>query len=84
MEFLKAAEEHGLGYLQLKTMARNSLQYAFIAGESLWRDGRKFIPVAQCAEELNSNSCKQYIEKSDKAKLQWKLEEDLKVFERLW
>jgi adenosine deaminase len=30
MEFLKAAEDQGLGYLQLKTMARNSLQYAFI------------------------------------------------------
>lgn len=84
LEFLKAAEEHGLGYLQLKTMARNSLQYAFVLGESLWRDGRKFIPVAQCAKDLNSNSCKQYIEKSDKAKLQWKLEEDFKAFERLW
>ena len=83
MEFLKAAEEQGLGYLQLKTMARNSLQYAFIAGESLWRDGRKFVPVAQCAE-LNSSSCKQFIENSEKAKLQWKLEDDFKAFERLW
>jgi hypothetical protein len=31
-EFLKAVQDQGLGYLQLKAMARNSLQYAFIAG----------------------------------------------------
>jgi adenosine deaminase len=29
-EYLKAAEEHGLGYLQLKAIARNSLRYAFV------------------------------------------------------
>ena len=29
-EYLKAVEEHGLSYLQLKAIARNSLQYAFI------------------------------------------------------
>jgi adenosine deaminase len=33
-EYLRAAEEQGLGYLQLKAIARNSLQHAFIeAGE---------------------------------------------------
>ena len=37
-EYLKAAEDHGLGYNQLKTMARNSLQYAFLPGASLWAD----------------------------------------------
>ena len=35
-EFLKAAEEQGLGYLQFKTMARTSLQFAFLPGASLW------------------------------------------------
>jgi len=30
MEFLKAAQDQGLGYLQLKTLARNSLRYAFL------------------------------------------------------
>jgi adenosine deaminase len=29
-EYLKAAEEQGLGYLQLKAIARNSLKYAFV------------------------------------------------------
>jgi adenosine deaminase len=86
-EFLKAAQEQGLGYVQLKTMARNSLQYAFIAGGSLWKDARKFVPAAQCAQDvavmkLSSPGCRNYLEGSEKAKLQWKLEEDFRAFER--
>ena len=85
-EYLKAAEDHGLGYVQLKTMARNSLQYAFLPGASLWADARKFIPVAQCAKDIPSGSavsgtCKQFLAASEKARLQWKLEEELKSFE---
>jgi hypothetical protein len=87
VEFLKAAEEQGLGYLQLKTMARNSLQYAFIAGESLWSDQRKFVPVVQCARDaadtrLTSNSCRKFLAGSEKAMLQWQLEQDFNAFER--
>jgi adenosine deaminase len=48
-EYLKAAEEHGLGYLQLKAIARNSLKYAFVEEsvkaqlqKSLEEDFRKF------------------------------------------
>jgi hypothetical protein len=89
LEFLKAAEEQGLGYLQLKTMARNSLQFAFIAGDSLWRDGRKFVPVVQCARDveemkLTSNNCRQFLNGNEKARLQWQLEQDLNTFEREW
>jgi len=89
MEYLKAAEDQGLGYLQLKTMARNSLQYAFIAGESLWSDSRKFVPVAQCARDveemkLTSNSCRQFLAGNEKSKLQWQLEEEFNTFERAW
>lgn len=89
-EFLKAAQEHGLGYVQLKTMARNSLQHAFISGASLWSSdekGRKFVTTAQCARDLaitklTSSGCRQYLAGSAKAKLQWQLEEDFKTFER--
>jgi adenosine deaminase len=89
LEFLKATEDHGLGYLQLKAMARNSLQYAFIVGESLWRDGRKFLPVAQCARDveemkLTSNSCRQFLAANEKGRLQWQLEQDFNAFEREW
>lgn len=86
-EYLKAAQEQGLGYVQLKTMARNSLNFAFISGSSLWSDSRKFVPVAQCTADvatmkLTSSGCKQYISGSEKAKLQWQLEADFKAFER--
>src|ERR1041384_4724470 len=89
LEFLKAAEEQGLGYLQLKTMARNSLQYAFIAGESLWSDRRKFVPVVQCARDvdemkLTSNSCKQFLAGNEKGRLQLQLEQDFSAFEQQW
>ena len=88
-EFLKAAEEQGLGYLQLKAMARNSLQYAFIAGESLWSDGRRLVPVAQCAHDvedmkLTSNTCREFLASNEKGKLQWQLEQDFNAFEREW
>src|SRR5207253_5513012 len=85
-EFLKAADDQGLGYIQLKMMARNSLQYAFINGGSLWSDARKFVPVPQCAQDidvmkLSSNGCQEYLANSEKAKLQWHLEEQFKAFE---
>ena len=89
MEFLKAAEDQSLGYPQLKTMARNSLQYAFIAGQSLWSDGRKFTPVAQCARDVEdmkhaSNPCREFLAGNEKARLQWQLEQDFNAFEREW
>jgi adenosine deaminase len=89
MEYLKAAEDQGLGYVQLKTMARNGLQYAFIAGESLWSDGRKFTPVGQCARDvadmkLTSDSCRQFLSANEKSRLQWQLEQDFNTFEREW
>jgi adenosine deaminase/adenosine deaminase CECR1 len=43
-EFLKAAQEQELGYIQLKKMARTSLQFSFIPGASLWSDARTFRP----------------------------------------
>jgi hypothetical protein len=88
-EFLRAADDQGLGYLQLKTMARNSLQYAFIAGGSLWSDARRFAPIAQCRQEfatmtLTSSSCRQYLDSNEKAKLQWILEEEFRRFEKAY
>ena len=86
-EYLRAVEDQGLGYVQLKRMARYSLEYAFISGASLWEDEKKFVPVAQCradsvAMKLRSADCRLFIENSEKARLQWKLEEQFREFER--
>ncbi|MBV9957633.1 MAG: adenosine deaminase [Acidobacteria bacterium] len=85
-EYLRAAMDQGLGYAQLKTMARNSLHYSFLPGASLWSDARKFSPVTQCGRDaqslkLVSDGCRQFLAGSERARLQWKLEEDFRVFE---
>lgn len=86
-EYLKAAEDHGLGYLQLKRMSRNSLQYAFLPGASLWADAKKFITVSQCARDVPGQSatsvaCNQFLSSNEKARIQWKLEQEFAKFER--
>ena len=85
LEYVKAAEEQGLSYQQLKMMARNSLQYAFISGERLWRNAKSsFEMVPQCSEvdlTNTSSACQKFLDGSEKATLQWKLEKALKSFE---
>lgn len=88
-EFLKAAIDQGLNYQQLKTLARNSLTYAFIGGESLWSDSRKFSPVSQCAPDLSgatsdSVRCREFLSHSEKAQLQFELEEQFRKFEEYY
>jgi hypothetical protein len=80
---------HDLGYRQLKTMARTSLEYAFLAGASLWKDARKFVPVAACDNNRlggdgPSHRCQQFLNNSHKAKLQWNLERQFNEFEALY
>jgi hypothetical protein len=86
-EYLKAAQEQELGYAQLKTMARHSLEYSFINGKSLWADARRFTPGAQCARDTPgqpapSSGCRQFLSGSEKARLQWELERQFAEFER--
>ena len=77
-EYLRAAVEHGLRYADLKAMARDSLEYAFLPGKSLWVSGR--VPVASCAKP--GAACDAFLAKSPKAAQQWRLERDFDVFER--
>ena len=86
LEYMRAAEDQQMSYVQLKTMARNSLQYAFIPGASLWVDAKKFIRVPQCAGDNSPKSppsqrCQQFLASSDKARLQWELEVEINSFE---
>jgi hypothetical protein len=85
-EYLKGAEEQNLSYVQLKKMARTSLEHAFIGGASLWRDGKAFSVVKECGSERAgatqpSTSCQKFLDGSDKARLQWKLETEFRQFE---
>lgn len=86
MEYMRASQDQNMSYVQLKTMARNSLQYAFIPGASLWANAKKFIKVPQCAGDTPSKTapsqrCQEFLDTSEKARLQWGLEEDFSAFE---
>ena len=81
-EYLKGAEEQNLSYLQLKNMARTSLEHAFIGGASLWRDGKTFAVVKECAGVTQPSAlCQRFLDGSEKARLQWRLESEFRQFE---
>jgi adenosine deaminase len=86
-EYLKAVEDHNLGYADFKRMARTSLQYAFIAGESIWKNFRTSELTPACYEDhpesdTLSAGCQQFLNNNNKAALQWRLEKNLATFER--
>lgn len=84
-EFLRGVEEQELDYRQLKRMARTGLEHAFLPGPSLWRDPKTFLPVKECAVELGAklaiSSCQKFLDSSEKAQMQWKLEQQFREFE---
>ncbi len=48
-------------------------------GASLWRDGKSFVVVSECARDVpgakpRSVACDKLLQSSEKAQLQWKLE----------
>jgi len=88
-EFLRAVTDQNLTYLQLKQMARASLEYAFLPGASLWSDARMSTPVKECAADWSAHStpspgCQHYLQQNQKANLQWELESQFSIFEANW
>jgi adenosine deaminase len=86
-EYVKAVQEQHVSYRQLKSMARNSLQYAFVEGAPLWKDVERGKSVAACAANRPGASktgtrCQTYLEQNPKARLQWQLEDAFARFER--
>ncbi len=85
-EYAKAVSDHGLDYRQLKRLARNSLEHAFIGGGSLWRDASRFLPVTVCQSALQSATpsaaCQSYLNANARAKLQLELEKSFAQFEK--
>ncbi|HYP27292.1 MAG TPA: adenosine deaminase [Blastocatellia bacterium] len=86
-EFVKAVEDHGLGYVQLKAMARTSLEHAFVEGASLWKDAGRWLPVSECKSDRAgdgspSGECQRFLKGNEKARLQWALEGSFADFEK--
>jgi adenosine deaminase len=91
-EFVRAAMEQHVGYLDLKAMARTSLEHSFLPGESLWVRRDIFTRVKPaCAVHWwgprlgvkpPTQACQAFLNSSQKAAEQWELERRFAVFER--
>jgi len=84
-ELQRAVQEFGLDWPALVGLERNTLEYAFVAGASLWADPVAWRKVAACegvAEPDATPACAAFLRDSEKARLQWDLERDLVAFDR--
>jgi adenosine deaminase len=90
-EYVRAAMEHHVGYLDLKAMARTSIEHSFLPGESLWskRDVFTRVKPACAVPRLGPNlgvkaptkACQAFLNSSEKAAEEWELERRFAVFE---
>jgi len=86
-EYLRAARSYGLGYRELKNMARNSLAHSFLPGANLWQPGT-FVLTPACESDSPgsqnpSRACAEFLASSERAREQWRLEAEFVVFEAL-
>ncbi|MFN3651015.1 MAG: adenosine deaminase [Armatimonadota bacterium] len=87
LEYLRAARSWDLSYADLKELARNSLEYSFLPGESLWTDGayRKLREPFRGLDRRGwqpTPAQEQALAASDRAAVQLRLERALAEFEQ--
>jgi adenosine deaminase len=86
-EYARAATEQSLTYLDLKRMARTSLEHAFFQGADLWAHPDDFTGrVSACLAPITANSqpapaCAAYLANNERAAQQYELERRLAAFE---
>ena len=85
-EYLRAAKTYALSYTDLKDLSRMGLEHGFVAGESLWDGTKPFHRAAACAdvdarEAEPEGLCRELLAHSQKARLQWDLENQFSQFE---
>jgi adenosine deaminase len=86
-EYTRAALEFHLGYLDLKDMARTSLEHSFLPGNSLWAKPDNFTTVnSACTGQIAgsgapSSRCRTFLDANEKAAEQWDLERRYHAFE---
>lgn len=79
-QYMRAVQEQGLTYEQLKQIARNSLEYSFVEGASLFANHDYAMVAAACTHE-ESPECVSFLTANTKARLQHNLEHRLRDFE---
>lgn len=84
-EMQVAVTTYNLDWTTLVGLERNTLEYAFVAGRSLWADSRVWRMGAACAGANVTHAappaCAAFLRDNDKARLQWELERDLASFD---
>lgn len=81
-EYQRIARDYGLGYRDLKALARNALEYSFAPGASLWLGGVRTGPcAADSPAGAPSTACRAFLDGSEKAREQWRLEAAFARFE---
>jgi adenosine deaminase len=86
-EYLRAVQDQGLGYRDLKRFARESLEHAFLPGHSLWLDKDFHLVIHECRSSRITVSsptteCAAYLASNERASAQWALEESFRKFEQ--
>ena len=85
-EWLRAVQTYDFKYTDMKRFARQSLEHSFLPGNSLWTNTKDFTPVPACAADNFSSkspsaSCAKVLAASQRAQMQWKLENEFAAFE---
>jgi adenosine deaminase len=84
-EYVRAVESYDLSYADLKHIVRNSLEYSFLPGASLWASQDYARLASACesdaAAEKPSSACEAFLKGSEKAAQQWELEKRFRAFE---
>jgi adenosine deaminase len=88
-EYLRGVLDQNLRYRQLKAMARDSLEHAFLPGPSLWSSVATATAVPDCTPTATmglggvpNTACQAFLAASERASLQWRLEDAFSQFER--
>ena len=85
-EYQRAVEMYKLSYGELKQISRQGLEHSFLPGASLWSDIRRARRVTACMKDdvagEPSPTCRKFLDGSERAKLQWKLESEFAKFEK--
>jgi adenosine deaminase len=86
-QYVLAVNKFNLDYPMLKTFARNSLAYSFLPGKGLWIDNDYKKVTSKCKFDRigsmkPSTTCRDFLNKNEKANIQWNLESRFVRFER--
>jgi adenosine deaminase len=85
-ELVTAVTSYGLTFGDVLSLERNSLEYAFVPGQSLWEDTdtwRLAPPCRDSAKNQPSTGCATFLKSSRKAELEWNYERAIEAFNEI-